>query len=178
MIYFETERLIFRDWSKSDIKVFELINSDDRVMEFFPKKLTSQETLNFYNKIMKEFDENKYGLYAVEVKSTNEFVGFIGFHNADFNSDFTPCVEIGWRLKYDLWGYGYATEGAKACINYAFESLSFDEIYSFTAKINVASINVMKKIGLKFIKTFDYPTINKSSNLCGHVLYKISKYNK
>lgn len=171
MIYFETQRLIFRDWEEQDLDEFRLMNKDIRVMEYFPNRLTDEESDTFYHRIQDEFKNFRYGLYAVEAKLNSEFIGFIGFHRATFDAAFTPCVEIGWRLKYDAWGNGYAAEGAKACLKYGFESLGFDKVYSFTAKINLRSESVMKKVGMKKIMEFRHPNISESSSLCEHVLY-------
>lgn len=173
MIYFETERLIFRSWKNEDLEFFKEMNKDHRVMKYFPKVLSNEETETFYNKIQDEFKEEGYGLYAVEIKEKSEFIGLIGFHKATFKAEFTPCVEIGWRLKKDAHGSGYATEGARACIEYGFRELKFEKIYSFTAKINFPSQNVMKKIGMKKVMEFNHPNVEKESELYGHVLYAI-----
>lgn len=109
----------------------------------------------------------------MEVKESKEFIGFIGFHRPSFEADFTPCIEIGWRLKRDAWGKGYATEGAKACLKYGFTELNFKEVYSFTAKINKPSEKVMKKIGMQYVKEFDHPKLEPNNKLCKHVLYVI-----
>lgn len=116
MIYIETARLRLRDWQEADFELFSRMNADEEVMKFFPKTLSKEESDAFAKAIIAEIKENGFGLYAVEVKETNEFIGFIGFHRATFESDFTPCIEIGWRLKKEVWGRGYATEGAKACL--------------------------------------------------------------
>lgn len=174
MIYFETQRLIFRDWKEQDLKEFRIMNKDIRVMKYFPNTLTEQETDAFYHRIQDEFKNYGYGLYAVETKHNSEFIGFLGFHRATFKATFTPCVEIGWRLKFEAWGNGYATEGAKACLKYGFESLNFQEIYSFTAKTNFQSENVMKKIGMSKITEFKHPNVDENSPLWEHVLYYIN----
>lgn len=173
MIYIETPRLILRDWKEEDLQAFRELNSDKEVMGDFPKTYTEEETDAFYKAIKKEFEECNFGLYAAEVKESSRFIGMIGFHRASFEADFTPCVEIGWRLKRDAWGKGYATEGAKACLEYGFTKLNFKEVYSFTAKINKPSENVMKKIGMHYVKDFDHPRIEPSNKLCRHVLYVI-----
>lgn len=173
MIYFETQRLIFRDWEERDLSEFRAMNKDPEVMKYFPKALSDGETQAFYDRIQDEFRDSGYGLYAVETKHNGEFIGFIGFHKATFEADFTPCVEIGWRLKRAAWGNGYATEGAKACLDYARRELGFDKVYSFTAKINLRSENVMKKIGLKKISEFNHPVLDDSSPLMVHVLYAV-----
>lgn len=171
MIYFETEGLVFRSWKEEDLIDFQMINMDSMVMQYFPKKLSKQETSDFYERIQEEFRTSGYGLFAVETKCSGEFIGFIGFHKASFSADFTPCVEIGWRLKSEAWGNGYATEGARACLDYGFTKLGFDRVYSFTAKINLRSENVMKKIGMKKLKEFRHPNIDKDNLLSQHLLY-------
>lgn len=173
MIYIETPRLILRDWQEEDLGHFRELNSDEKVMQYFSKILSKQETDAFYDAINKEFKDYNFGLYAVEAKENKDFIGFIGFHRATFAADFTPCIEIGWRLKKDAWGKGYATEGAKACLEYGFKKLNFKEVYSFTAKINKPSENVMKKIGMSYIKDFNHPKVEPDSNLYRHVLYMI-----
>ena len=175
MIYFETERLIFRDWQESDIVPFRAMNNDPRVMAFFPNTLSDTETDAFVGRIKDEFKTYGYGLYAAEEKESGAFIGFIGFHWAAFPSAFTPCIEIGWRLKCDAWGKGYATEGAKACLKYGFETLGFREVLSFTSKTNGRSESVMNKIGMRKRAEFDHPNLDDNSDLKAHVLYEITQ---
>ena len=65
-------------------------------------------------RILPQFAERGYGLWAVEVPGKEQFIGFVGLQAPAFEADFTPCVEIGWRLAFDAWGRGYATEAAAA----------------------------------------------------------------
>lgn len=174
MIHLETPRLALRDWKASDLDVFMQMNADERVMRYFPKPLQAGETMAFYEAVQAEIREAGYGLYAVEVKENKAFVGFIGFHRATFEADFTPCLEIGWRLKQEAWGRGYATEGAAACLDHGFRKLGFKDVYSFTAEINHPSRHVMKKIGMRYAKSFNHPKVDESSPLYRHVLYHIS----
>ena len=146
-LYIETERLLLREWTPNDLPTFIKMNQDPEVMEFFPKILDSKESIDFYQRICKEFDKVKYGLFAVERKSDHKFIGYTGLHKADFPANFTPCIEIGWRLIKDVWNQGYATEAAKACLQYGFINLNIKEIYSFTAAINKRSERVIQKIG-------------------------------
>lgn len=173
MIYVETSRLKLRDWKEEDILSFMRMNSDDQVMEFFLDKLSEEETLAFYHRIQKEFEDYGYGLYAVESKETGNFLGFVGFHNFAFQVDFAPGVEIGWRLCRNAWGKGYATEAASACLDYARNHLLFKTVYSFTAIPNKRSARVMQKIGMHFEKEFDHPLVKQGHWLRKHVLYKI-----
>ncbi|SEC75960.1 GNAT family N-acetyltransferase [Paenibacillus sp. GP183] len=175
MIYLETSRLQLRDWEETDLEPFSRLNADEKVMTYFPKTLSTEETNVFYKSIVSEFKECGFGLYAVEVKESKVFIGFIGFHRATFEADFTPCIEIGWRLKKEAWGKGYATEGAEACLQYGFNKLGFIDVYSFTADVNNPSKNVMIKIGMSFVKTFNHPKVEKSSPLNKHVLFHINQ---
>ena len=150
------------------------MNKDPEVMEFFPSILSSEETAILYNKITAFLKQQGFGLFAVETKGTQQFIGFIGFSQPTFTSFFTPCIEIGWRLDRRFWNQGLATEGAKACLEYGFTTLGFKEIYSWTAKINTKSINVMKKIGLKHYGEFEHPNVAVGHQLRPHVLYRSS----
>ena len=172
MIYVHTPRLLLRDWREEDVAHFARMNADEQVMRYFPKVLSSEETQELYDIIVSEIREAGFGLYAAELKETRGFIGFIGFHKAAFEADFTPCVEIGWRLKQEAWGNGYATEGAEACLTYGFDTLGFGEVYSFTAEINKPSIRVMEKTGMQLAGTFDHPKVEPGSPLRKHVLYK------
>ncbi len=173
MMYIETERLILRDWEESDLVIFQQMNQDPITMEYFPKMLSYEESRQFYERINIEIKERGYGLYAVEIKKTEEFIGFTGFHYTVMDTDFSPCIEIGWRYTRQAWGFGYATEAANACLNYAKENLNFKEVFSFTSIINKRSENVMKKIGMKKVCNFQHPTIPNGHKLREHVLYKI-----
>ena len=129
--YMETPRLILRDWKEEDIPVFAELNNNDQVMEFFLKKLSYQETLDFYNRIRKEFASRGYGLYAVEKKENHAFIGYVGLHDITFDVDFAPAVEIGWRLIPEVWNQGYATEAALACLEYAKKDIGTERIIFF-----------------------------------------------
>ena len=172
---FESSRLGFRMWEESDKDLLYNMNANKEVMRYFPKTLDYKETDSFLDRIQGHFKQNGYGLWAVEIKDTKEFIGFIGLLIATFEAEFTPCVEIGWRLDNKYWNKGYATEGAKACLEYGFNKLNLNTICSFTAEINKPSENVMKRIGLKKIGEFKHPKVEENSPLKPHVLYKIEK---
>jgi ribosomal-protein-alanine N-acetyltransferase len=173
IIYFDSERLIFRDWKEEDLSEFRKMNADPIVMEYFTSTLTHDDTDAFVERIKDNMKLLGYGLFAVELKETGAFIGFIGFHKANLNLGFDPFVEIGWRLKKEAWGNGYATEGAKRCLEYGFAQLGFTEVYSFTSTLNTRSESVMKRIGMTKEMTFDHPRIDKGHALCRHVLYHI-----
>lgn len=141
-------------------------------MKFFPALLTDEETENFYNRIQDEISRNGIGFFAVELKTTGEFIGYVGLHEIGFESDFTPGIEIGWRLAADFHRQGYATEAAEEVLKIA-KSHGVARLYSFTAVINKPSERVMQKIGMAKIGEFNHPKLPDSSPLCRHVLYCI-----
>lgn len=84
-------------------------------------------------------------------------------------------MEIAWRLAKEYWNKGYATEGARAVLEYAFNVLHLDKVVSFTASINKPSESVMKKIGMTKINVFNHPEFSSAPDLEKHILYEISK---
>jgi ribosomal-protein-alanine N-acetyltransferase len=171
-IILTTPRLILRHWEARDQEPFIQLNMDPDVMQFFPAIRTKEETLAQIGRIESHFSEHGYGWYAAERRDNSRFIGFIGFKYADFKSFFTPCVEIGWRLSKENWGHGFATEGARACLDFGFKTLGFKEIYSFTSKLNLPSIKVMQKTGMKYAGEFEEPSIEEGHRLKTHVLYQ------
>jgi RimJ/RimL family protein N-acetyltransferase len=170
-----TPRLNIRRWVTSDIEPFIKMNTDDEVMKYFPAKLSADESIAWVERNNFNVAKNQFGLLAVELKHTKEFIGFTGFAVPTFESFFTPCIEIGWRFKKECWGQGLATEAARACLGYGFNTLQFDKIVSFTSVLNERSESVMKRIGLDFVDYFDHPKIDKNNRLCRHVLYQVTK---
>jgi len=151
------------------------MNADPQVMEFFPSLMTREQTLAQISRITMAIAENGYGFFAMERKDTRQFIGFAGLNQVNFESDFTPCTEIGWRLSRENWGNGFATEAARACLEFGFDQLSLDTIYAFTALNNGRSEKVMEKIGMQKIGTFDHPLVPADSPVKAHLLYKISR---
>lgn len=112
----------------------------------------------------------------MERKEAGELIGFIGLSVPKRQLPFSPCVEIGWRLKRSAWGKGYATEGAKECLRIGFERLGLTEIVSFTTLTNLPSRRVMERIGMTNSNAdFEHPAVPEGNPLRPHCLYKISR---
>ena len=173
-----TERLGLRTWIESDIDPFVQMNEDKEVMKYFLKTLSHSESVEMMKRIQLHFQNNGFGLYAVEHKETKQFIGFTGFSIPTFDASFTPCIEIGWRFKKEFWRQGLATEAALACLTYGFDILNFDQIVSFTSVLNVNSEKVMKRIGMTFQEYFDHPKVENNNPLLRHVLYTIDNANR
>ena len=141
-------------------------------MRYFPAILTDEQTESFSTRIQSEFERNGWGLYAVELKSNGTFIGYVGLHEIGFDADFTPGVEIGWRLATDFHNQGLATEAAKEVLKFARQN-GLQRLYSFTTKQNVPSERVMQKIGMTKVGEFEHPNLSTDSPLRTHVLYQI-----
>jgi RimJ/RimL family protein N-acetyltransferase len=171
-----TERLLLRRWRPEDRPLFARLNSDPRVVEYLAGALSRQESDALADRIEAHFERHGFGLWAVEVPGITSFAGFIGLAIPRFEAHFTPCVEIGWRLDATHWNRGYATEGARAALQFGFGSLQLAEIVSFTTESNVRSRRVMKKLGMTRSprEDFDHPGLPAGHPLRRHVLYRLA----
>ena len=173
----ETERLLLRRWREDDIRPFADLNADPQVMEFFPNLLTADASIEIADRIQAHFTEYGYGWWSVEVKGADDFAGIIGIANTRFQADFTPAVEIGWRLAAKHWGMGLATEGARAVLDFAFRHVELDEVVSMTTVFNRRSRRIMEKLGMtrNASEDFNHPFVPPNHKLCRHVLYRIAR---
>ena len=170
---FKSERLGFREWQETDVELMAEINSDPAVMEFFPGIPDRSQTLSFIENMRKQFADKGFCHFAVDKLNSQKIIGFIGLSEKTFEADFTPCVDIGWRLSSIEWNRGYATEGARECLTYGFNELNIKKIYSIAPVINLKSEGVMKKIGMKKVKEFKHPLLLDDKRLQDCVLYEI-----
>ena len=175
-IELETKRLKLRQWKKEDYAPYAKLNSDPKVMEFFPSTLTKIQSDVMASTIKALIGEQGWGYWVVEEKETSEFVGSLGLHKPDGDFPFLPCVEIGWRLSSEHWGKGYAFEAAREVLKFAFEVLELDEVVSFTAVVNKPSWRLMERLGMKNShENFEHFALPKDDRLCEHVLYRLSR---
>lgn len=178
MIIAETDRLFIRSWHEADRLPFSEMNKDKNVMKYLGKPLTRAESDRAIDKQIDLMKSDEPAFWAVERKVGNQFIGCIGVKRIDFDAPFivsNPSYEAGWRLGRDFWGHGFASEGAKASINAAFESWIMPRIYSFTVPANVNSQSVMHRIGMSRIAEgdFEHPNLSEDDPLSKHVLYEI-----
>jgi RimJ/RimL family protein N-acetyltransferase len=175
-IEFKTARLALRAWKEWHREPFAAMNSDPEVMRYFPSLSTAEQSNAIVDVWSQQLAEIGWSNWAVETLDTGEFIGFIGLSVPRRHLPFSPCVEIGWRLKQAAWGHGYATEGATECLRVGFEQLGLEEVVSFTALVNVPSIRVMQRIGMTDANAdFEHPAVPQGSALRPHCLYKITR---
>jgi len=149
------------------------INADPDVMRHFPAVQSEEETRGFIERNQAMQAERGHCYFAAELRATGEVVGFIGLAYQDYEADFTPCVDIGWRLSPKVWGKGLATEGARACLDFAFNDLRLAEVVAIAVLANTPSIRVMEKIGMKHKGTFMHPALADFPKLKKCVLYRL-----
>jgi RimJ/RimL family protein N-acetyltransferase len=166
-----------RRWQEGDREPFAALNADPETMRYFPATLDRAASDAMVDFIERRFDEHGYGLWALELVATSEFIGFTGLNR------FTGLprkpgdvagldgVEIGWRLARHAWHHGYATEAATAALDLAFHRVGLAEIWSFTSVLNEPSQAVMRRIGLTESFRFDHPRVPEGNPLRPHVMY-------
>lgn len=172
-----TPRLILRQWQESDAEPFAAMVADPQVMEFFPSTMTREKSDEMRTRCRDMLTERGWGIWAVELRETGGFIGFVGLHTPGYDLPFTPCVEIAWRLKRDAWGKGYCTEAARAVLDAGFNQLGLKEIVAYTALPNVRSEAVMKKLGMVCSpkENFMHPMLEEGHWLREHCLYRLPR---
>lgn len=170
-----TERLVLRRWREADREPFAAINADPDVMELLLGPIGRARSDAFIDRIEAHFDSYGFGFWAVELVGGAPLIGLLGIAHVGFEAPFTPAVEIGWRLARDTWGCGYATEGAREALRFAFDRLGLPEVVAFTAESNVRSRAVMERLGMVHdpADDFDHPKVPAGHPLRRHVLYRI-----
>ena len=171
---FVTERLKLRRWLDSDRILFREMNSDPVVMRHMPWLNTPAQSDAAVDRIVSHFERYGFGLWAVALRYDGTFIGFTGLQHVPFQAPFTPAVEIGWRLRAEYWGRGFATEAARYVLHKAFTDFQLKEIVAMTTSENSASIRVIEKLGMQRDKNSDFmhPLIPEDHRLCPHILYR------
>jgi RimJ/RimL family protein N-acetyltransferase len=172
-----TPRLSLRPWRDEDLGPFAALNADRRVMERFPGTLDRPESDALALRIREHFAARGFGLWAVEAPGCANFIGFVGLAVPTLEAHFMPCVEIGWRLAFEHWGRGYATEAGSAVVAHAFGPLGLEELVSFTVPANRRSRRVMERLGMQHSPAddFEYPDLPEGHPLRPHLLYRLSR---
>jgi len=178
MTEIRTDRLLLRRWRDADREPFAALNADPVVMEHLLGPMTRDRSDAFVDRIVAQWDERGWGLWAVEVPGVAAFIGYVGLWPAD-DVIGRPAVEVGWRQARQHWGHGYVTEGAGHALRYGFETVGLTEIVSFTVPQNERSWRVMVRIGMVRDPSgdFDHPRIDpeKYPDMVRHVLYRLGR---
>jgi RimJ/RimL family protein N-acetyltransferase len=155
-VFLETERLLLRRFTESDVANLHDLDGDPEVMRFVnggkpvSRDVIREETLPRFLRAYERFEG--FGVWAAIERWTGKFVGWFEFYP---RKDAVPEeVELGYRLRRSAWGKGYATEGSRALIRKGFTELGVQRVVAETMAVNAASRRVMEKAGLKYVRTF------------------------
>jgi RimJ/RimL family protein N-acetyltransferase len=171
----ETSRLLMRRWQDSDREPFADLNGDPETMRYFPATLDRAASDAMVDRIESRFEHEGYGLWALEVAATGEFIGFTGLNPMPDGVPGAGGVEVGWRLARAAWHHGYATEAARAALDVAFDGVGLAEIWSMTAVLNEPSQAVMRRLGLTEVARFDHPRVPAGHAVQPHVTYHLAR---
>ncbi|QUG41650.1 GNAT family N-acetyltransferase [Psychrobacillus sp. INOP01] len=173
MFVLETQRLLLRQYKVEDIIPLHSIFSDTETMKFYPAPFSFQQTKDWINRNQDRYKNDGYGLWAVCLKDTNEFIGNCGLVKQKVNDNFE--VEIGYHINKKYWSMGFASEAAKACKEYGFNKLGLNKLISIIDPNNVPSIRVAEKIG--FFKEKEVFIFDKVHYIYSEVKEKIEEAN-
>jgi RimJ/RimL family protein N-acetyltransferase len=154
----ETPRLIMRDWGEADIAPFLRHTNTPAVMRWLGGVQTEAAlTETIRERMMRWQEERGFTFWVVERKADGELLGFCGIKIADTaGSPIEGVHEVGWRLREDVWGRGYAKEAAIASLDFAFEALGAARVVAITFRENVGSWGLMERLGMTRRPECDY----------------------
>jgi ribosomal-protein-alanine N-acetyltransferase len=172
-----TERLILRPWTEADRAPFAAMNADPEVRRFFSSLQTRAESDKSADFLAGQFERTPYGPWAVEIPGEAAFAGFVGPWETPPDVRPHGAVEIGWRLARAFWGRGYATEAARAALDFVFREEYLDAIVAFVVPANAASRAVMQRIGLREdpAASFEHPRVPAGHPWRRHLLYRLAR---
>ena len=171
-----TSRLLLRPWRDEDIAAFVEMSSDPLVMEYLlPLSERGLSAEAWVARARAHWEEHGFGQWVVELPGAASFIGVVGLGVVSYQAPFTPAVEVAWRLARPYWGQGYATEAARAALDYGFSKLGLSEIVALTVPANQRSRRVMEHLGMTRSPEddFDHPRVPEGP-LKRHVLYRLS----
>ena len=148
----ETRRLRLRDYAYDDFNALYEILSDPETMRYYPKPFDEAGTKRWIDWNLTNYKEYGFGLWAIELKDTGEFIGDCGLTMQSIDGETLP--EIGYHINKKHWQQGYAKEAATAVRDWGFENTGFDALYSYMTSANSASCSTAISIGMKKIKEF------------------------
>jgi RimJ/RimL family protein N-acetyltransferase len=169
----ETARLILRPPQDRDRDALAAINGDPRVGAWLASTLSREESDALVDKVCAHITEHGWGFWAVERKGDAAVIGMTGLISMSEDLPPGPAVEVGWRLSPDTWGQGYATEGAQAALDWGFAELKLPEVIAITARTNLRSQAVMRRVGMtpEPWRDFEHPKLAPDHPLREHVLF-------
>mgnify|MGYP005854577927 CR=1 FL=1 len=168
-------RVTLRPWRlPADLDALFAISGDPQAMRHFPDVMDRTESDNWGLRIAADLATRGWGFWALELRGTG-MVGVVGIKSAPFEAEFTPAVEIGWRVATAFQRRGLAEEGARLAMAFGFGPARLDRIVAWTPPANAASWRLMEKLGMRRDRVFDHPRLPPGHGLRRHLLYVIDR---
>ncbi|HWW44858.1 MAG TPA: GNAT family protein [Acidimicrobiia bacterium] len=169
-----TDRLRLRAWRPDDRVPYAALNADAAVAEYLGGPLDRPGSDALVARYEVHWASEGFGVWAVELLDGAPCVGSVGLQRVADALPCAPAVEVAWRLAPGAWGHGYATEGARAALTYAFDVVGLDEVVAFTAAANTRSRAVMQRLGMTHDPAGDFahPRLAIDDPVRPHVLYR------
>jgi ribosomal-protein-alanine N-acetyltransferase len=173
----DSSRLTLRSWEDRDRAPFAALSADAVVMQYLTPLPTLDASNAWIDRQRAQFAQHGFGYWAVELRESGELIGAVGLSRPSYQAHFTPAVGVGWRLARPFWGYGYASEAARAALRVGFEKLGLDQIVAITIPANLRSQQVMQRLGMTYSSAddFDHPRLAEGHPARRCVLYRLSR---
>lgn len=170
----ETARIRLRSWQKDDLSDFCALNADPDVMRFFPATLARKDSDNLAASFQAGMLRHGFGIWVLELPGISSFAGVVGLNVPSFDN---TLVEVSWRLHKLFWGHGFATEASAVALEAGFSLFSLESICSVTARLNIPSEKVMRRLGMEHNPKddFHHPALPDGHPLSRHVFYRMRK---
>lgn len=173
----ETERLILRGWRDGDVAPFHAMGNDPEVMRYLGPPMALGDAQDACDRMNAILAEHGYCFWAVERRADGAFLGFCGIKPGPPDTPIADEIEIGWRLRRDAWGQGYAREAAQASLDWGWGNTGAPDIAAITSIDNVRSWGLMERLGMTRDRAgdFDHPAVPVGDSLRPHIVYRIAR---
>lgn len=173
----ETDRLILRGWRDADVDPFHAMGNDPEVMRYLGPPMSRAEAEAAANRQNAFLASHGCCFWAAERKEGGALLGFCGVRPGPEGTPIAGELEIGWRLRRDAWGQGYAREAAEAAIAWVWANTDAPEIAAMTVAANTNSWGLMERLGMQrdLGADFDHPGVPDGNPLKRHILYRIAR---
>jgi ribosomal-protein-alanine N-acetyltransferase len=170
-----TPRLLLREWRDEDADAFAAMSADAEVMELLLGPFDRATSDRWVAAVRAAWQSRNFGQWVVELPGEARFIGVVGLNRVGFEAQFTPAVEVAWRLARPYWGHGFAYEAARAAIEDGFYRVGLAEIVAITTPPNTRSWRLMERLGMvrDIGGDFDHPRVLEGHRLRRHVLYRL-----
>jgi RimJ/RimL family protein N-acetyltransferase len=172
----ETDRLLLRDWRSGDEALLDRYCNTESVMRWLGGVQPFEKVQDVVARLVSYREDYGHTFWAVERRADGAFLGFCGLKRANgFESTVAGEVEIGWRLREDAWGQGYAKEAALASLDFAFERIGARRVVALTIEENVASRGLMKRLGMRRRPDLDYSDPEWPASMNPIIVYELTR---